>query len=75
MLVVILLAWTTANCCPVVTAARNAGYTDEQIEQRARELSVPDWIIVWAKKHCHWHACKLQHRFRAHRLFNGPGKI
>lgn len=52
MLSVILLAWTISNCCPAVTSYRSAGYTDKQIEELARSSGVPEWIILYAKKHC-----------------------
>jgi hypothetical protein len=52
MLTIILLSWSTANCCPAVNAYRAAGYSDPQIEQIAREHAVPEWLIAYAKKYC-----------------------
>lgn len=52
MILTIALSWTLANCCPVVTQARDAGYTDKQIEDKAREYKVPEAVIAWAKVHC-----------------------
>jgi hypothetical protein len=48
----IYLAWSLANCCPLVEHYRAQGLSDAAIEQLAREHHVPRWIIAWAKRNC-----------------------
>ena len=52
MLITIALAWSLSATCPLVESYRKQGYTDEQIEQGARERHVPEWLIALAKRHC-----------------------
>lgn len=51
-LLTIYLSWSIANCCPVVNSLRAQGLSDQQIEEKAREHRVPEWVIRWAKRHC-----------------------
>lgn len=48
----IYLAWSLANCCPLVGHYRAQGYSDAQIEAFAKEHGVPTWVIAYAKRHC-----------------------
>lgn len=52
MLLTIALTWSLAHACPIVNHYRAQGYSDEQIEQGARDRGVPEWIIRLAKSHC-----------------------
>lgn len=52
MVMTIYLAWSLANCCPLVEHYRSQGLNDAQIEQLAREHRVPEWVIRHAKRHC-----------------------
>lgn len=52
MLLTVVLSWSLAHTCPLIESYRRQGYSDEQIEQGARERHVPEWIITLAKKHC-----------------------
>ena len=52
MLMTIVLGWSLAHACPLVNHYRGLGYTDEQIEQYAREHDIPAWIIKIAKTRC-----------------------
>lgn len=51
-LLAVYMSWSLANCCPVVNHYRAQGLSDIQIEQKAREHRVPEWVIRWAKKNC-----------------------
>lgn len=51
-LATIYLAWSLANCCPLVSHYRAQGYSDAQIEEGARAKGVPEWIITIAKRRC-----------------------
>lgn len=53
-LATIVLAWSLAHCCPLVSSYRAQGYSDAQIEAVAREASVPKWVIAWARRNCKW---------------------
>lgn len=52
MLTTIALVWSLAVTCPAVEAKRKQGYSDREIEQMARAVHVPEWIIEYAKKKC-----------------------
>lgn len=52
MLLTILLAWSLAHACPIVEYKRKQGYSDREIEQMARAIHVPEWIIEHAKRRC-----------------------
>lgn len=51
-MITLMLAWSLANCCPVVNHYRSLGYSDAQIEQGARQRGVPEWLISLAKHRC-----------------------
>lgn len=51
-LATVYLAWSLANCCPIVNGYRARGYSDAAIERIARDAGVPERIIAWAKRHC-----------------------
>lgn len=52
VIITVVLSWSLAHACPLVNHLRGEGYTDEQIEQGARERHVPEWIIRIAKARC-----------------------
>jgi hypothetical protein len=52
MLATIALTITLANCCPLIKEHKSLGFSDQQIEEKARANGVPEWVIAWAKRHC-----------------------